>query len=103
MLISTPSSEMAGMVMPANPDLSLSGLPHHVQCSTPHALVPFENPLTPDRNGANGARRRARPFRCRTYLRLPTSHHHHLADSCWRTCADLARTLLLPSPPCTPA
>jgi transposase-like protein len=26
-----------------------------------------------------------------------------LSDSCWRTCADLARTLLLPSPPRTPA
>jgi hypothetical protein len=24
----------------------------------------------------------------------PTSDHHHLADACWRTCADLARAFL---------
>jgi transposase-like protein len=28
-------------------------LPHHVHCPTPHALVPFENPLAADRKGAD--------------------------------------------------
>src|SRR6266702_2780386 len=82
----------------AHPDVSRPCLPHHFQCSTPHSLVPFENPLSPDRNGADGACRRAGPFRCRACLRLPTSHHHHLADSCWRARTDLARALLLQSP-----
>src|SRR5512135_39323 len=39
----------------AHPDLPLSGLPHHVQCSTLHALVPFENPFSPGRHGADHA------------------------------------------------
>ena len=34
---------------------------------------------------------------------LPSGDHHDLADSCWRTGAGLARTLLLPSPPPTSA
>ncbi len=42
----------------AHPDVSRPCLPHHFQCSTPHSLVPFENPLSPDRNGADGACRR---------------------------------------------
>jgi hypothetical protein len=29
----------------ADPDLSVSGLPHYLQCSTSHALVPAENPF----------------------------------------------------------
>jgi hypothetical protein len=74
----------------ADPDLSLSGLPHHVHRSSPYPFVSPENPLTPDRHGAHGVGRRARPFRCRTGLRLPTSHHQHVADTRWRTCADLA-------------
>src|SRR5258708_32663543 len=85
-----------------NPDLSRSYLPYHVHFQAQHSLVPFENPLAPDRNGAVCAGRRAGPFRRRAGLRPPTSHHHHLADSCWRARADLARTLLLPSPPPTP-
>jgi hypothetical protein len=48
----------------AHPDLSLSGLPHHVQCSTPQALVPSENPLSADRSGALCAGRRAGSFGC---------------------------------------
>jgi hypothetical protein len=40
----------------AHPDLSLSGLPHHVQCSTPHPFISFENPLSPHRDGAVCAR-----------------------------------------------
>src|SRR5256884_5665335 len=31
-----------------DPDLSLSGLPHHLQCATPHPVVPAENPRAPD-------------------------------------------------------
>ncbi len=42
------------------------------------------------------------PAGTRVSIRPPTGHHYHLADSCWRTCADLARTLLLPSLPPTP-
>ena len=60
----------------ADPDLSRPCLPHHVQCSTPYSLVPFENPLSPDRNGADGASLWAGPFHCRACLWLPTSHHH---------------------------
>jgi len=77
-----------------DPDLSLSVLPHHVHCSAPHSPIPSENPLAPDRSGAFCARRRAGSFGCRACLRLPTSHHHHLADSRWGTCTDLARALL---------
>jgi IS1 family transposase len=46
----------------AHPDLSLSGLPYHLQCSTPYAVVPFENPLSEDCHGAHSTGRRARPF-----------------------------------------
>ena len=53
----------------AYPDVSLSGLPHHVQCSTRHTLVPFENPLTPDCNGARCARRRSGRIARRAGLR----------------------------------
>jgi hypothetical protein len=40
----------------ADPDVSLSGLPHHFQCLTPHPLIPSENPLPTGRNGADCAR-----------------------------------------------
>jgi hypothetical protein len=40
----------------ADPDLSLSGLPHHVHCSARHSLVPSENPLSSDSSGAGCAR-----------------------------------------------
>jgi hypothetical protein len=38
-----------------HPDVSLSGLPHHLQCSTRHAFVPVENPLPPGCRGAGCA------------------------------------------------
>ncbi len=60
----------------ADPDVSRPCLPHHVQCSTAHSLVPFENPLLPDRDGAVGASLRTGPVRSLASLRLPTSHHH---------------------------
>jgi hypothetical protein len=60
----------------ADPDVSRPCLPHHVQCSTAHSLVPFENPLLPDRDGAVGASLWTGPFRGSASLRLPTSHHH---------------------------
>jgi hypothetical protein len=63
----------------ADPDLSLSGLPHHVQCSAPYPALPFENPFTPDRSRADSAGRRTRPFSGGTGLRLSTSHDHDLA------------------------
>ncbi len=47
----------------ADPDLSRSCLPHHVQCSAPYPSLPFENPFTPDRSRADSAGRRTRPFR----------------------------------------
>jgi hypothetical protein len=37
----------------ANPDVSVSGLPHHVQCPTRHPHVPPENPFPPGRHGAD--------------------------------------------------
>src|SRR5262249_14156561 len=49
---------------------------NHVQCSTPYAVVPFENPLSADCYGAHSTGRRARPFGGRTGLRLPSDHHH---------------------------
>ena len=79
----------------ANPDLSLSGLPHHLHCPTPHPFVPSENPFPAGRSGAVCAGRRAGSFRRRAGLRLSTSHHHHLAVSRWRARTDLARALLL--------
>ena len=87
----------------AHPDLSLSGLPHHVQCPTPYPLVPFENPFPSGRHGADGAGRRAGSFRRRTGLRLPAGDHHDLADSRRRARADLARALLPQPPPPAPA
>jgi hypothetical protein len=59
----------------ADPDLSRSRLPHHFLCTTPHSLVPFENPLSPNRDGAVCASLRAGPFRRSTGLRLPSGHH----------------------------
>lgn len=43
----------------ADPNVSLPGLPHHVQCSTPHLVVPAENPVSPGRHSARCAGRRA--------------------------------------------
>src|SRR6266568_2460751 len=59
-----------------DPDVSLSGLPHHVHCPAPHSPVPSENPLSAGRTGALRAGRRAGSFGCRAGLRLPTSHDH---------------------------
>ena len=53
----------------ADPDVSLSGLPHDVQCSTRHSVVSFENPLAADRRGALCAGRRTGSFRRRTRRR----------------------------------
>jgi hypothetical protein len=78
----------------ADPDVSLPGLSHHVQCPTRYSLVSPENPLAAGRRGALGSGRRARPFRGRTGLRLPTSHHCHLVDSRRPARSDLARALL---------
>jgi hypothetical protein len=41
----------------ADPDVSLSGLPHHFQCPAPYPFVPFEKPPpVPGRKGADRAR-----------------------------------------------
>jgi hypothetical protein len=64
-----------------HPDLPLSGLPHHLQCSTPHASIPFENSFSSDRHGPVCAGRRAGCFRSRTGLQVPSGHHHHLAHT----------------------
>ena len=37
----------------ANPDFSLSSLPYYFHCPAQHSLVPSENPLSSDRNGAD--------------------------------------------------
>ena len=58
-----------------HPDISRPCLSHHVQCSTAHALVRFENPFSSDRHGADGAGRRTGRIRSRTDLRLPASDH----------------------------
>lgn len=50
----------------AGPDPSRSCLPHHLQCSALYPALPFENPFTPDRHGANGASLWAGRFRLRT-------------------------------------
>jgi hypothetical protein len=70
-----------------------------------HAPVSFENPISPDRNGADHALAEGLDASAAERVAgLPTSHHHDLAHSCWGTCTDLARTLLLPSPaPASPA
>jgi hypothetical protein len=60
----------------AHPDVSLPGLPHHLHFPAQHPLVPSENPLAPDRHGALGTGRRARPIRRRAGLRLSTRHEH---------------------------
>ena len=41
-----------------------------------HCPLPFENPFTAGRSCADGASRRAGPFRRRAGLRLPSGHHH---------------------------
>jgi hypothetical protein len=87
----------------ANPDLSRPCLPHHVQCSTPHALVPSENPFSPGRSGADHALAEGLDLSAAERVAgLPTSHHHHVADSRRGTCTDLARALLRQPPPSAP-
>jgi hypothetical protein len=73
----------------ADPDVSLSGLPHHVQCSVPHPAVAPQNPSLPSRGSADCAGRRARPFRSSAGLRLQSSHYHEAF------CPARARTLRL--------
>jgi hypothetical protein len=55
-----------------------------------HTAVPTEDPLTAGRHGTVCTVRRAGPIGCRAGLRLPASHHHHLAHSCRGTCTDVA-------------
>ena len=59
-----------------HPDVSLSGLPHHVQCSTHTPLYRLKTPLNRSLWCGLRAGRGAGPFRCRAGLRLSTSHHH---------------------------
>src|SRR5262249_36151382 len=87
----------------ADPDVSLSSLPYHLQCPAQYPPLPSETPLAADRHGALGAGRRTRPFRRRAGLRLSTSHYYEVADSCWRARTNPARALLLPSPDPAPA
>ena len=57
-------------------DLSRSCLPHHVPCSTPHALVPFENPFAPDRHSADLALAEGLdPSAAERVAGLSTGHH----------------------------
>ena len=86
----------------ADPDVPLSGLPHHLQCSAQHTPVSPENSFPSCRHGTLCTRRRTGCFRGRAGLRLSTSDHHDLAVACWRARSDLARTLLLPSLASTP-
>jgi hypothetical protein len=57
-------------------DLSRPCVPHHVQCSTAHASLPFENSFPAGRSCADGAGRRAGRFRGSASLRLSSGHHH---------------------------
>jgi hypothetical protein len=82
----------------ADSDLSVSGLSHHLQCSTRYALVPVENPVLSRRHGAGCTGRRVGPIGGRTRLRLPTSDHHHLVVSRGLARSDLARTRFQSSP-----
>ena len=50
---------------------SVPGLSQHLQCSTPHAVVSFENSFPAGRHGAVRAGRRAGSFRRRTSRRAP--------------------------------
>src|SRR5437868_6651126 len=88
----------------ADPDLSRSCLPHHLQCLMPHSLVSFENPLSPNRDGADLARacgldlsEAPRVFGYRQATITSLSVSRGLA------CANRARALLLqslaPAPP----
>ena len=63
----------------AHPDLSLSGLPYHLQCSAQHTPISPENPFSSRRHGTLCTRRRTGCFRRRARLRLSTGHHHDLA------------------------
>jgi len=47
----------------AHPDVSLSGLPHHFHCPTPHPFIPSENSFWAGRRGADCACRRTGSFR----------------------------------------
>jgi hypothetical protein len=88
----------------ADPDLSLSGLPHHVPCSTPHALVPSENPFPSSRHGADCASLWVGSFGGLACLRLSTSHHHEpfsLAQVCTLRRCTLASFALCISHTCS--
>jgi hypothetical protein len=86
----------------AHPDVPLSGVSHHLQCSRQHPVVPVENPFPAGRHGPLYAVRRAGPFSGRKDLRLSTSHDYEVAYSCRRACSDVAQADLLPSPAPTP-
>src|SRR5690348_5338019 len=81
----------------AHPDVPLSSVPHHLQRTLRHAVIPAENVFPPSRCGGRCTGRRAGSIGGRSGLRLPASHHHEVADSCWQARTDLTRADLLPS------
>jgi hypothetical protein len=78
----------------AHPDLSLSGLPHHLHCPSPDPLVPSENSLPSGRHGADCASLWTRSFRRRACLGLPSCYDHCLdvsrLSSTRRPCRNVA-------------
>jgi hypothetical protein len=88
----------------AHPDLSRSCLPHHVECSTPHALVPFENPFAPDRHSADLALAEGLdPSEAWRVFGFRQATIPSLSVPCGLARANPARALLLPSPAPAPA
>jgi hypothetical protein len=69
-------------------------------CPSQHALVSSENPF-PCRVAVvlSALAEGLDPSAASRIAGLSTSHHHDVAHSCRRACTDLARALLLPSPP----
>ncbi len=74
----------------AHPDVSLSGVWPHVQCSPPYAIVPAENAFSSGGPGAECVSRRAGSLGGRTGLWHQACHHHQLAPTRWSACAVLA-------------
>ncbi len=83
----------------ADPDVSVSGVPHDVQRATRHSVVSFENPLAADRSGALCAGRRTGSFRRRTRRRATVRPPS--PPGCPVQASTLSSSMSTPSATCT--
>jgi hypothetical protein len=78
----------------ADPDVSLSGLPHHLHCPVPSPLIPFENPFPSSRHGARCAGEGLDASTAERVFGSRQATSTSLSVARWRARSDVARTLL---------